>query len=158
MLKIEYKDHIGYENKRLENELHSRMAAYRASVGGQDLTMMQCWIIRFLYEHEEEEVYQRDIEAEFSIARSTATGILKLMEKKGYIRRVSVERDARLKKLELTALGVNMEEGTIRNINQMETLLRQGISDEELEVFFRVIRKMRSNIEIQQGETNRRRE
>ena len=103
-------------------------------------------------------MYQRDIEAEFSIARSTATGILKLMEKKGYIRRVSVERDARLKKLELTALGVNMEEGTIRNINQMETLLRQGISDEELEVFFRVIRKMRSNIEIQQGETNRRRE
>lgn len=98
MLKIEYKDHIGYENKRLENELHSRMAAYRASVGGEDLTMMQCWIIRFLYEHEEEEVYQRDIEAEFSIARSTATGILKLMEKKGYIRRVSVERDARLKK------------------------------------------------------------
>ena len=83
MLKIEYKDHIGYENKRLENELHSRMAAYRASVGGEDLTMMQCWIIRFLYEHEEEEVYQRDIEAEFSIARSTATGILKLMEKKG---------------------------------------------------------------------------
>lgn len=158
MLKIEYKDHIGYENKRLENELHSRMAAYRASVGGEDRTMMQCWIIRFLYEHEEEEVYQRDIEAEFSIARSTATGILKLMEKKGYIRRVSVERDARLKKLELTALGVNMEEGTIRNINQMETLLRQGISDEELEVFFRVIRKMRSNIEIQQGETNRRRE
>ena len=158
MLKIEYKDHIGYENKRLENELHSRMAADRASVGGEDLTMMQCWIIRFLYEHEEEEVYQRDIEAEFSIARSTATGILKLMEKKGYIRRVSVERDARLKKLELTALGVNMEEGTIRNINQMETLLRQGISDEELEVFFRVIRKMRSNIEIQQGETNRRRE
>ena len=118
MLKIEYKDHIGYENKRLENELHSRMAAYRASVGGEDLTMMQCWIIRFLYEHEEEEVYPRDIEAEFSIARSTATGILKLMEKKGYIRRVSVERDA----------------------------------------FFRVIRKMRSNIEIQQGETNRRRE
>lgn len=158
MLKIDYKDHIGYENKRLENEIQSRMAAYRASVGGEDMTMMQCWIIRFLYEHEEKEVYQRDIEAEFSIARSTATGILKLMEKKGYIRRVSVERDARLKKLELTALGVDMEEGTIRNINQMETLLRQGISDEDLKVFFRVIRKMRSNIEIQQGETNRRRE
>ena len=151
MLKVEYKDHIGYENKRLENEIHSRMAAYRASVGGEELTMMQCWIIRFLYEHEGKEVYQRDIEAEFYIELSTATGILKLMEKKGYIRRVSVERDARLKKLEL-------EEGTILNINQMETLLRQGISDEELEVFFRVIRKMRSNIEIQQGETNRRRE
>lgn len=158
MLKVEYKDHIGYENKRLENEIHSRMAAYRAAVGGEELTMMQCWIIRFLYENPEKEIFQRDVEAKFSIARSTATGILQLMEKKGYIRRVSVERDARLKKLELTALGVDMEEGTIRNINKMEALLRQGISEEDIEVFFRVIRKMRSNIETKKGETNRRRE
>lgn len=78
--------------------------------------------------------------------------------KRGYIRRVSVERDARLKKLELTEVGIRMQEGTIRNINRLESTLRQGISDEDLEVFFRVIRKMRSNIEIQQGETNRRRE
>ena len=96
MLKVEYRDHIGFENKRLENEIHSRMTAYRAAMGGEELTMMQSWIIRFLYEHSEEDIYQRDIEAEFSIARSTATGILKLMEKRGYIRRVSVERDARL--------------------------------------------------------------
>ena len=145
MLKVEYRDHIGFENKRLENEIHSRMTAYRAAMGGEELTMMQSWIIRFLYEHSEE-------------ARSTATGILKLMEKRGYIRRVSVERDARLKKLELTEVGIRMQEGTIRNINRLESTLRQGISDEDLEVFFRVIRKMRSNIEIQQGETNRRRE
>ena len=92
MLKVEYRDHIGFENKRLENEIHSRMTAYRAAMGGEELTMMQSWIIRFLYEHSEEDIYQRDIEAEFSIARSTATGILKLMEKRGYIRRVSVER------------------------------------------------------------------
>ena len=95
MLKVEYRDHIGFENKRLENEIHSRM---------------------------------------------------------------TVERDARLKKLELTEAGIRMQEGTIRNINRLESTLRQGISDEDLEVFFRVIRKMRSNIEIQQGETNRRRE
>ena len=77
MLKVEYRDHIGFENKRLENEIHSRMTAYRAAMGGEELTMMQSWIIRFLYEHSEEDIYQRDIEAEFSIARSTATGILK---------------------------------------------------------------------------------
>ena len=84
MLKVEYRDHIGFENKRLENEIHSRMTAYRAAMGGEELTMMQSWIIRFLYEHSEEDIYQRDIEAEFSIARSTATGILKLMEKRIY--------------------------------------------------------------------------
>ena len=114
MLKVEYRDHIGFENKRLENEIHSRMTAYRAAMGGEELTMMQSWIIRFLYEHSEEDIYQRDIEAEFSIARSTATGILKLMEKRGYIRRVSVERDARLKKLELT----DVMNGTLEEIQQ----------------------------------------
>ena len=48
MLKVEYRDHIGFENKRLENEIHSRMTAYRAAMGGEELTMMQSWIIRFL--------------------------------------------------------------------------------------------------------------
>ena len=41
MLKVEYRDHIGFENKRLENEIHSRMTAYRAAMGGEELTMMQ---------------------------------------------------------------------------------------------------------------------
>ena len=157
MLKVEYRDHIGFENKRLENEIHSRMTAYRAAMGGEELTMMQSWIIRFLYEHSEEDIYQRDIEAEFH-SQVHSDRDPEVDGKRGYIRRVSVERDARLKKLELTEVGIRMQEGTIRNINRLESTLRQGISDEDLEVFFRVIRKMRSNIEIQQGETNRRRE
>ena len=33
-------------------------------------------------------VFQRDIEREFSITRSTVTNILQLMERKGYIQRV----------------------------------------------------------------------
>lgn len=158
MVKMEYEDHIGFENKRLENEIHSRMTAYRTALGTEELTMMQSWIIRFLYKNEEKEIFQRDIEARFSIARSTATGVLQLMEKKGFIRRIPVERDARLKKLELTDKGIQREESTIQNINEMESMLRQGISEEDLEVFFRVIRKMRSNIEIKKGETNRRRD
>ena len=55
-----------------------------------------------LYRHREEQVFQRDIEREFSITRSTVTNILQLMERKGYIERRSVPQDARLKKLVLT--------------------------------------------------------
>ena len=93
MLKVEYRDHIGFENKRLENEIHSRMTAYRAAMGGEELTMMQSWIIRFLYEHSEEDIYQRDIEAEFSIARSTATGLGLLRALGGCVRRVCGRND-----------------------------------------------------------------
>ena len=60
MLKVEYRDHIGFENKRLENEIHSRMTAYRAAMGGEELTMMQSWIIRILYEHSYKQFIETD--------------------------------------------------------------------------------------------------
>lgn len=61
------------------------------------MPVMQGWIIGYLYDHKEEEIFQRDIEAEFYIARSTVTCLVKQMEQKGYIARVAVERDCRLK-------------------------------------------------------------
>ncbi|MBS5142057.1 MAG: winged helix-turn-helix transcriptional regulator [Firmicutes bacterium] len=134
------------------------MAVYRVEKGQGELTMMQSWILGYLYEHPEDEIFQRDIEAKFSIARSTATGILQLMEKNGYIRRVSLKRDARLKRMELTPKGVEMQKNTIENIRRMEKKLREGITEEELEIFFRVIRRMRSNVEMDQKETDRRRD
>lgn len=155
---MENKNHIGIEVKRLDNEIHSRMAVYRSEKGQGELTMMQSWILGFIYRNSEKEIFQKDIEAKFSIARSTATGILQLMEKNGYIRRVSLPRDARMKKLELTPKGVQMQEITIENIQRMENKLREGISKEDIDVFFRVIRKMRSNVEMEQSETDRRRD
>ena len=41
------------------------------------------------------------------MARSTVTGVVKLMERKGLIRRESVSSDARLKKLVLTEKGIS---------------------------------------------------
>ena len=49
------------------------------------------------------DVYQKDIEEEFRIRKSTVTGILKLLEKNGFIRRESVPQDARLKRIVPTA-------------------------------------------------------
>lgn len=155
---MEKKDHIGIEVKRLDNEIHSRMAVYRSEKGQGELTMMQSWILGFIYRNPQREIFQKDIEAKFSIARSTATGILQLMEKNGYIRRISLPRDARMKKLELTPKGIQMQEITLENIQRMENKLREGISQEDIEIFFRVIRKMRSNVEMEQSETDRRRD
>ena len=151
-------EHIGVELKRLNNEIHSRMAIFRAETGADDLTMMQSWIVGFLYNKRDQEIFQKDIEAEFSIARSTATGILQLMEKKGYIRRESLDRDARLKRVVLTENGIMLHENIIHNIDWMEKKLREGISREEMDIFFTVIRKMRRNIEQDCCETDRRRD
>lgn len=154
---MENRKHIGFVMKRLDNEIHSRMTAMKIENGEEDLTLMQCWIIKYLYQRQEEDIFQKNIEADFSIARSTATGILQLMEKRGYIQRVNIERDARLKKIILTQKGIEQEETTRRNIQRIESMLVQGISQEELDTFYRVIEKMRSNIEWKENETDRRR-
>ncbi len=49
--------------------------------------------------------YQRDIEEQFHIRRSSVTALLKAMESDGFITRTGVPADARLKSLALTDKG-----------------------------------------------------
>ncbi|MEE1031143.1 MAG: MarR family transcriptional regulator [Ruminococcus sp.] len=155
---MEQKEHIGREIKRLDNEIKSLIASHRMEMGNSDMTLMHNWIACYLYENSDKDVFQKDLEAKFSIARSTASGILQLMEKKGFIERVSVERDARLKKIILTEKGVVFHKQNIQLTEEFEYLMKKGISQEELEIFFRVVRTMRENLEREHSETDRRRE
>ena len=152
------RNHIGREVKRLDNEIHSMMLASRAETGNADITMMHNWVIGYLYRNREKDIFQKDVEAEFSIARSTATGVLQLMEKKGYLYRESVPGDARLKRLVLTENGIACHEQHVQWIENIESTMREGLSEEDVQNFFRVIRKMRENLEKNHSETDRRRE
>ena len=105
------------------------------------------WAIDFFYENRNRDIFQKDFEEKFQIRRSTASNILKLMEKNGYITRISVESDARLKKIVLTDKAVRLHNFVILDIDKREKRMRAGISDVELETFFRVIEKMRKNLE-----------
>ena len=68
------------------------------------------------------------------------------MEKKGYIERVSVESDARLKKLILTEKAKEIQKKNRIDIyNNVEKKLTQEIAEEELKVFFKVLIKMKQN-------------
>lgn len=140
---------IAPEVKKLAHMMSRNMEAHAKGNCMDEVTIMHGWIIRYLNEQYEVEVYQKDIEKKFGIGRSTVTNIIQLMEKKGYLRREAVERDARLKKLVLT------EKGRMHHL-QMESLAKQlsvetaeGISDEELDVFFCVIQKLEENIRQQ---------
>ena len=69
-----------------------------------ELTNMQKRVLHYiLFQSLKKDIYQKDIEKEFQIRRSTATGILQLLEKKRFVIRETVEWDARLKKLVPTA-------------------------------------------------------
>ena len=104
-----------------------------------ETTGMQGWIIGFLHRNEDRDMFQRDVEAEFNIRRSTATGILQLMEKNGFLLREPVAYDARLKKL--------VHEGVISRIRATEARITKDVTPEELEQFFAITAKFRRNLE-----------
>ena len=77
-----------------------RKSCVNSMINDDGLTTMQKHVLKFLLlETLHKVVYQKDIEEEFQIRKSTATGMLQLLEKNGFIVRESEKKDARLKRI-----------------------------------------------------------
>ena len=70
-----------YNHRRTELQKKIYSNAFGASNG---------YIISYLCENEDKNIFQRDIEREFDLSRSTVSTILKELEKEGLIERKSV--------------------------------------------------------------------
>ena len=138
---------ICFEFRRINNLI--RRDIERSKINGEIDTssFVHGWAIRYLYDNREKEIFQKDIEKEFSIRRSTASNILKLMEKNGLIERISVPYDARLKKLTLTKKAVEIHETVLINIRKREEKIRKNLTDEEIKTFFAITEKIAKSLE-----------
>lgn len=87
------------------------------------LTGPQGLVLGYLYDHQDKDIFQKDIEATFNIRRSTATGLLQCLEGNGFVKRVSVDYDARLKKIVLTTKAHEFKELLESHIQKMEEIL-----------------------------------
>lgn len=112
-----------------------------------NITGSNGWILGFLYDHEGEDIYQRDLEEAFSVTRSTVSKVVKLMESKGLIRRESVFHDARLKKLILTEKGREVHQLAAKGNQQLEERLEKGFSPSEKEQMLVFLRRVTENLE-----------
>lgn len=138
--------HLGLEVHRLERLMARRRGCSAAHQDADRQTGMHGYLLRYLYENQERDVFQRDIEKAFSISRSSVTVTLQLMEKNGLIRRESVAQDARLKRIVLTQKARDLHRQIEADILAFESNLARGISEEEQEVFLRVAKKMQENL------------
>ena len=68
------------------------------------------------------------------------------MEKNGLITRSSVDRDARLKKLELTPRAIELHERIGRSVRQVEDRIALCLTPEEKQEFIRLCEKIRENL------------
>lgn len=140
------KRHIGYAVQSLNRRLGQSLNNIPAIRENERLTGIQIWILSFLSRRGEQDTFQRDVEAEFQIRRSTATEILKMMEQNDLIRRVPVDYDARLKKIIFTDYAAEIKKQLEEQIRRTEEQLTEGFSEEELDMFFDFIQRFQKNL------------
>ena len=142
---INEKPHVGRLIHILSHQLRRRRKL--CEQGDSELTTMQRSVLNYiLISSMARDVYQKDIEREFDVRRSTATGMLQLMEKNGLVYRECVPQDARLKRIIPTEKAVAMRESVIKNICETEEILTMDIAPEDYEICIRVLKQMSENL------------
>lgn len=127
---------------KLSNKLRRKIDAFSSR---EDFSGSQGKVLHFLLA-QTNDVFQKDIEEEYSLRPPTATVLLKKMEQNGLIYREADENDARLKKIIVSEKALQYKDIVMADILNLEKELTQGISENDLDVFFRVVEKMLTNI------------
>lgn len=143
---MEMDNRVGFMIHKLDMGVKKVLEAKLQAAGYDEVTLMHGWILKYLYDNRDRDVFQRDIEKQFSIGRSTVTTIIQLMEKRELIRRESVEQDARLKKVLLTEKGFKHHDLVEESIYGIHKQIMTNITDEEKRIFLDIVQRMDENL------------
>lgn len=144
---MEREDQLCHVIKNINNQIFRRVNQKLAQNPDIDSeTARSGWILGYLITHEDETLYQKDIEERFDLARSTVTGLLKPMEQKGYITRENSKQDARLKRIMITDLGKEAHNKSMSCVHEVEEELNSILTPEEAEEAYRLLRKVRKGM------------
>ncbi|MDE6275693.1 MAG: MarR family transcriptional regulator [Clostridia bacterium] len=140
---------ISFELRFINNQIKRRINSI-PTLQNNDIKGIYGHVIGFLSENSNRDIYQKDVEEHLSIRRSSVTNLLNQMEKAGLIERRSVDGDGRLKKVVLTQKSIDIHDCIVGEFKKIEVKLREGISEEELDTLFRLLDKVKNNVEKQQ--------
>ena len=111
------------------------------------ITQSQMHILDYIVECGKNEIYQKDLEEAVDLRRATVSGILQTMEKNQLITRVIDDTDTRTKKIILTKESEKRIAKNKEKVATLQKITTEGISDEDLETFRIVLRKMTQNVQ-----------
>ncbi len=105
----------------------------------------QLQIVKYLLDNKDKDVYQKDFENLLNIRKSTISGILSTMERNNIITRASI-KSPKGKIITLTQEALKCESEMKLKLSHVEEELVEGITEEDMETFYRVIDKMMENV------------
>ncbi len=134
---------IGGLVQTLSNKIHRFSSSFHAD---GNLSFAQGRILHFILGTPKKEIFQKDVEEEFNIRPSSATVLISALEEKGLITRESVDYDNRLKRIVATEKAASYKRQVSRDIAKLEKKLRDDIPQEDLDIFFKVMDSLISNL------------
>ncbi len=135
-MRRERNEDIGFFIKKISNHIEREMYNQYKNYGVKEYSLMNIMLIDYLTSFDEErDIFQKDIEEEFYINKATASKMLSLMEEKELIKRVSLESDARLKKIIVLPKGNELKLLGKEIIGNLESKLQKNLTQEQLSIF-----------------------
>lgn len=121
----------------------STLFSLRADV---PLTAAQSRVVMYLEAQRGGPVPQRDIEQYLNVSHTTAKGLLQRLEEKGFVRTAFDSTDGRVKNVYLTGVAHRCRDELAEHIRALTDQMMQGISSEEENQLFELLRRVYVNI------------
>lgn len=139
-------DDVGFYIRKLSNHVHKFSHSLYNRKETNECSLSNLWAINFIMDSDED-VYQKDLEAEFSINRATASKMLTLMEEKKFISRTPSSEDGRLKKITVLPEGMKMKNICLSIKTEIEQELTADLTKEEIKFLKKTLKKMIAHFE-----------
>lgn len=136
---------IGFLVGSLHHTIRTRI---NNQLRAEDLTKTQFDVLVFLEKNKQQnkEVIQKDLEAHFQVSNPTVSSLLDRLEGKGLIQRVVFKKDRRIRHLQITELGHQQVERVKDILENAETSMLNGMSEEEIETGKQFLQRTLRNI------------
>lgn len=139
---------MGLDISKINHIISRKVDAAVINAIDDNLTVSQAYVIDFIsMEGKDRDIFQKDLEKEFDLKRSSISLMLNNMEKSDLIQRVPVAEDARLKKIILTDKAIMLHKKISNAIDSVENKLCKDLTTDEIKIFYKILDKIRDNIE-----------
>jgi len=132
-LSAEMIDAMAKVNRRLRT-------LFDARVKERGLTLARARTLLTLIE--QEGLYQKELAEVLEIENATMVRLIDGLERQSFVERQAVESDRRAKRIVMTEEGKSLAEQVVKLAGDVRADLLEGVSDEELTVALKVMRKM----------------
>lgn len=139
--------HIARDLKRVDIEIGQRLFSIAKE---KDIpappSPLQARILEFLFKNEDNEVNQKDIEQHICVSKATISGALFSMEKNGFIKRVTSQKDQRSKQIIITDSSREAYNSLSMVFEEVNKELLEGVTEDEIDTFYKILDKFSKNI------------